>query len=79
MKAILMVDMPIACDMCWLSVLKQKGIYCRHEGKYNFEHARPSWCPLKPMPSKKETVRDEPYSIEDYRIGWNACLEELEK
>lgn len=32
---------------------------------------------LLPMPEKKETVRDEAYSVEDYRIGWNACLEEI--
>lgn len=34
-------------------------------------------CPLKPMPQKKETVRDEAYSVEDYRIGWNECLKEI--
>ena len=38
-----------------------------------------SCCPLKPMPEKKE----EGDYMEDYgslvAIGWNKCLEELEK
>ena len=33
--------------------------------------------PLRSMPNKKDTVRDEAYSIEDYRIGYNYCLDEI--
>lgn len=34
-------------------------------------------CELKPMPSKQETARSEAYSVEDYRIGWNACVDAI--
>ena len=76
MKAILVIDMPEACaDGC--------PVMCRARG---INH-RPTWCPLKPMPLKRETMvhwksisggdipTHEP-SGED--IGWNKCVEYLE-
>lgn len=61
MKAILVIDMPEACaDGC--------PVMCRTRG---INH-RPTWCPLKPMPQKKEVEVNEiedimrtEYSIED--------------
>lgn len=36
--------------------------------------------PIKPMP-KKEEVSDDSYVADylDFDLGWNACIEELEK
>ena len=34
-------------------------------------------CPIKPMPSKKQI--EERWHSEDYSIGWNDCIEEIEK
>ena len=48
----------------------------------------PEWCPLKPMPQKKEayaesyTDRADEFSCKKhplYAQGWNECLEEIEK
>lgn len=71
-KSILVVDTPIVCEMCWLSVAKQKGTYCRFEGKYNTEHITPSWCPLRPLPRKMKWGHTS-----NYIQGYNACLDEI--
>lgn len=46
----------------------------------------PNWCPLKPLPEKKELANylpfvDYPQQIRfmDFVNGWNACIEEIEK
>ena len=90
MKAILVIDeMPKNCSDCWL----HRNEYSDYEKVWedichNAEHEchvlskanyikRPSWCPLKPMPDRKE----EGYPNDDYTIGkadgWNACIYEI--
>lgn len=76
LKAILVIDeMPTNCyecnyaiDLCHGTIPPQK-----------YYNKRPSWCPLKPMPERKE----QGYPTDDYTIGkadgWNACLKEIEK
>lgn len=105
MKAILVVDKPESCTSCLLGIYHKRWFCLKTlkdidiTDRYNI----PSWCPLKPMPQKKEVEVNEiedimrtEYSIEDIytnkyvatirlatdkliSIGWNACLEELEK
>ena len=84
MKAILVVDMPKCCGEtpcpCWNA--DDRKDWC---GATNvtltgcdIEKERPSWCPLKPLPEKKEPFYDINIQEYDIRIdGWNACLEEL--
>lgn len=40
---------------------------------------RPNWCPLKPLPDRKEIT--ETYRWEDrlpsFKCGWNWCLDEI--
>ena len=98
MKAILIVDeMPKSCSDCWL----HRNEYSDYEKVWedichNAEHEchvlsktnyikRPSWCPLKPMPEKKELANylpfeDYPQQIRfmDFVNGWNDCIEEIE-
>lgn len=87
MKAILVIDMPIDCLECpfYDDMLMRCG-YLKNE-HYGVD-ARPSDCPLKPMPKQKyDTVETcyyaEPekkwYELNGYSRGWNACLEEIEK
>ena len=67
MKAILVIDMPEACaDGC--------PVMCRTRG---INH-RPTWCPLKPLPEKVVVDMSESHEAY-YQIGWNECIEELEK
>lgn len=80
-KELLIVEEPIVCDMCWLSVQKVRGVYCRYKHRYNEEHKKPIWCPLKPMPQRKGKHGDmHEYDTDThYEQGWNDCLEEIEE
>ena len=78
MKAILVIDMP---NCCWECQLEHFGLCMGSTERKTIKDMNvvPKWCPLKKIPMKKDTARDKSYSIEDYRIGWNDCIEELEK
>ena len=76
MKAILVInEMPDNCRACH---------YKCFEANLRDEY-RPYWCPLKPMPNKKEgyqtgaTLWDGTPEIRfnEYSIGWNDCLDEI--
>ena len=82
MKAILVIDMPEKCIYC--PVYDNDGIYpCKaidieETEDYN-ELTIPSWCPLKPMPEKKE-IKEVPIYLNDlldFDRGWNACIDEI--
>ena len=76
MKAILVIDLPKNCAECKLMFLQGIG-----EGICNAVdwEERPSWCPLKPMPEKKERESwgDNEYAIYNnlHKMGWNDCID----
>ena len=76
MKAILVIDVPKSCEDCPCTDY-QKCYATDTELDIQWSFKRPAWCPLKPMPEKKE----EGYPNDDYTIGkadgWNACLYEI--
>ena len=77
MKAILVIDMPKNCAECKLIHLQGIG-----EGTCNAVEweERPSRCPLRLLPQKKETRYGVQYSglAEEYRKeGWNECLDAI--
>ena len=87
MKAVLVVDMPKNCAECKLMYLQ--GIGESICNAVDWEE-RPSWCPLKRMPEKKETdIETDLSSGDDYisgykdgynrgvDAGWNRCVSEL--
>ena len=74
MKAILVIDMPKGCCECNCAIDLCHGTIPSQEW-YN---KRPSWCPLKPMPRKKQISLREDYDAY-YKMGWNDCIEEIEK
>ena len=85
MKAILVIKMPSECGWgcpCYRDSMYSDG-FCSAicENVTNDDSAkRPTNCPLKPMPEKKEPFYDINEGDYDKRVdGWNACLEELEK
>ena len=51
------------------------------EEQYDYESkAKPDWCPLKPLPEKKEYIVpiDNVESQKDIiAVGWNACIDEI--
>ena len=82
MKAILVIDKPESCTSCLLGIYNKKW-FCLDTNKdiditdrYNI----PEWCPLKPLPQKKETDSTgtiEEYMLKGYDRGWNDCLKEI--
>ena len=72
MKAILILDeMPIVCNECpLLGELEYDEMTKIHED-----------CPLKEMPEKKDYDGSyvEKVDINSFLLGWNACIEEIEK
>lgn len=85
MKAVLVIDMPESCINCPCMYETEFDGNEQHYGCYAKEYKevsddgdiRPSWCPLKPLPQKKETDGHEPFEIFMHREGWNQCLDEI--
>ena len=87
MKAILVIDMPSSCTNCPCAGNNYDYNECEPKGKRlaleDIYEKRPSWCPLKPMPSKKEPKRFEPFEMnmveynKGYRKCYNACIDEI--
>lgn len=84
MKAVLVIDMPTNCSKCKLSYLQGIGESICNAVDWD---DRPSWCPLKPMPEKKNTDKLQGFGNSQIlwtdkviyqNEGWNACLEEIE-
>ena len=89
MKTILVFDKPNACWECMLcgGGIKERFCIARiyEQGNTNDCDIKDlnkveSWCPLKPLPKKKETMNAIQYSglAEEYRKeGWNECIDEI--
>ena len=78
MKAILIMDMPKYCNDC-LMVVDSFG-YCQVKQEdipnYKFEsdcNEKPSWCPLRECPTKREKTN----YYADWSVGYNACIDEI--
>lgn len=50
-----------------------ENIEVGHHFDHNFydNEGRPNWCPLREIPDKYSDVEDM------YRVGWNACVDEM--
>ena len=87
MKAVLVIDMPKNCGVCPIAeyILFENGKAridaggnCPIENNYIADdkwNERPSWCPIKPFPEKKEEACRMEESL--MNAGWNACLNEI--
>lgn len=75
MKAILVIDMPNSCDEC---EVRCGGYTAKEYAEKDIK--RPSWCPLRLLPQKKEIRNAIQYRglAEEYRKeGWNDCLDAI--
>ena len=72
MKAILVIEMPENCFKCKL----QDWANCRIVKGCHTGDTRPNWCPLKPMPSKKDKPTKSE-SVACFNLGYNACIDEI--
>lgn len=87
MKAILVIDMPESCTSCLLGIYNKKW-FCLKTLKdidITDRYHIPKWCPLKPMPNKKEGKKEfgwnccEYTKFTEFEDGWNDCIKEIEK
>ena len=53
------------------------------EEHYDYEsESRPEWCPLKPLPEKKEyivPINNVESQKDIIAVGWNACIDTITK
>lgn len=66
---------------CELADCLDYDVILMTEEHYDCESkSRPEWCPLKPLPEKKEYIvpNDNVESQKDIiAVGWNACLRKI--
>lgn len=71
-KAILVVDMPKSCDMCDFTEMVNGKLYCGIPGcgelAEDYIACRAEFCPLQPMPEKREG---------EFSTNWIPCSERL--
>ena len=91
-KSILVIDTPKDCGGCplcskdenyWGDIISAE-CQMQYKGYLTLnEMEKPNWCPLRPLPEKKPvSYHDDLYGDVEKNytnIGWNSCLEELEK
>ena len=79
-KAILVIDMPDSCNECCLHNYHFCDVIGDCIDKYMYdinEKDKPSWCPLKEVPEKKEYYIGMDENSAGVVDGWNWCLEEI--
>lgn len=89
-KALFVIDMPENCDTCIFSsiaydseLFEEGECYCILKMKSDgiVEGSKPDWCPLKPMPEKKNVIRTarllSDFERRGYQNGWNACIDKI--
>lgn len=95
-KSVLVIDTPETCVDCIFcqeySTKSREYAYCyvtngdsENDMKpidciYGYRQSRPDWCPLKPLPERKEYIVPID-NVESYKdiiaVGWNACVNEI--
>lgn len=79
-KSVLVIDTPENCGKCKFI----SGFWCRamNGRRVPNNDVIPNWCPLKPLPEKKEYV--DPTSSAKAKkniiaVGWNTCINMIVK
>lgn len=88
-KAMLIMDMPSSCSECEFCretgedrhVCEQKVFNGRckriNYDVENYMYEKPTWCPLREVPQKKEFVNLETAYDRIIKRGYNACIDEI--
>ncbi|MBO5373715.1 MAG: hypothetical protein J6A75_13500 [Lachnospiraceae bacterium] len=88
-KAMLVVDMPIDCMHCYLSIPAKE----KHTGQFCLKcvkeptlmitkeeaEVKPYWCPLKPVPIPQVHYCTDNEFQRGAKTGYNACITEILK
>lgn len=87
MKGIIVVDIPEKCKVCRFYYAARDI----HTGKYaggcriistmmvRDTGKKPDWCPIKPVPEKKNVKKASTFTDLGFIEGWNACIDEILK
>ena len=85
-KAVLVMDMPECCADCACSYFerdsKELNLICGATGGEDANNVgKPDWCPLRELPEKIPDLEHGYENVEKsiIRIGWNACLDAIDK
>ena len=77
-KSILVIDTPNNCEECNIIYLQRCGESTCDSSDWS---RRPSWCPLRPLPPRKNNNESEMVGCLQmdigYTLGWNSCLDEI--
>lgn len=89
-KSVLVVDTPKTCMRCPFGLIIGDYFFCAitidKDGAAKqirgdlYGVKKQDWCPLKPLPEKKEYIVpiDNVESQKDIiAVGWNACIDEI--
>ena len=79
-KSVLVIDTPENCGKCkFISTFWCRAIHCRRVPNND---VIPGWCPLKPLPERKEYIAPI-VNVESQKdiiaVGWNACIDAITK
>jgi hypothetical protein len=82
-KAVLVMDMPKNCFECKMCYVTLDALYCVAKKNMVTDsvarlNRRQKFCPIKPLPQKQPLTFLE-HGQDAIAMGWNACLEEIEK
>lgn len=78
-KAVLVMDMPDGCAGCHLYDYPSSRCYVTEKYQNDIsKDYKPDWCPLVPLPEKKESDPVMDHDI-DFGMaeGWNACIDAI--
>lgn len=82
-KAILVMDMPNRCKGCDFLLTSNDKDFCRivlrEIDDCDFYVKRSDWCPLKPIPDKKDRNKVVGDYLRGRCDGYNACIDEIMK
>lgn len=85
---VLLIEESETCAECLLGIYNRRW-FCLATGKdidlLKSRYEKPTWCPLRPLPTKKEHSEEgnpcsDNYEDEyeyEYREGYNTCLREI--
>lgn len=80
-KSIVIIDTPDSCNNCPLCIENCFLHLCCAANEYErILDYKPDWCPLKPLPEKRDergTWTMCGYIDDAYSNGWNDCLDEI--
>ena len=77
-KAILIINMPDKCFDCDFFYRSDNTPSCQLKlSAIDTAMAKPSWCPLKPLPEKSLTGLSDYYQWGTWEDGYNQCIDEI--